>query len=68
MSACLGNLPRAMICFLLTVQDYLFYLNYSVYLQHTRTCQTEHDISFVDHLVLDSSCVLLIVGEHIIQH
>ena len=29
--------------------------------------KTEDNISLVDHLVLVSSCALVIVGEHIIQ-
>ena len=30
--------------------------------------ETEDNVSPVDHLVLISSCVLVIMGEHIIQH
>ena len=29
--------------------------------------ETEDNIFFIDHLALVSSCVLVIVGEHIIQ-
>ena len=47
--------------------DYLFYLSYSVYFWHTWKSETKDNISFDDHLVLVYSCVLVIVGEHIIQ-
>ena len=61
-SACLGILPKAMIWFF-NSRDYLFYLNYIIYLY-----ETEGNISLVDHLVLVfSSCGLAIAGEHIIQ-
>ena len=43
--------------------DYLFYLIYNVYLEHTWTGETEDNISLVDHFFLDSSCVLVIIGE-----
>ena len=65
-SAYLGILPRAMIWFI-NSWDYLFYLNYIVHLQRTWTGETEDNMSLVDRLVLVSSCVLVIVGEHIIQ-
>ena len=41
--------------------------NYIVYLQHTWTGETENTISLVDHLVLVSSCVLVIAEKHITQ-
>ena len=43
--------------------DYLFYLIYIVYLEHTWTGETEDNISLVDHFFLVSSCVLVIIGE-----
>ena len=60
-----GILPRAMIWFF-NSWDYLIYLTFFVYL-HTWTGEAEDNISLVDALVLISLCVLVIVGEHIIQ-
>ena len=42
-------------------RDYLFYLNYTVYLQHTGAGEAEDNI-YLDNFVLVSSCVLVIVG------
>ena len=42
----------------------MIYLTFFVYL-HTWTGEAEDNISLVDALVLISSCVLVIVGEHI---
>ena len=38
--------------------DFLFYLNYIVYLKHIWTGEMEDNIFLVDDLVLISSCVL----------
>ena len=65
-SAYLVILPRAMIWFF-NSWDYLFHLNYIVYLWYTWTGETEENIYLVDHIVLVSSCTLVIVREHIIQ-
>ena len=58
-------LPRAMIWFF-NSWDYLIYLTFFVYL-HKWTGEAEDNVSLVDALVLISLCVLVIVGEHIIQ-
>ena len=62
--AYVGILPRSMIWFF-NSWDYLFRLNYFVYLYHTWTGETEEYISLVDHFFLVSSYVLVIVREHI---
>ena len=51
-------LPGAMI-WLFNSWEYLFYLNYIVYLEHTWTGNMKESISLFDHLVLVSSCVFV---------
>ena len=66
--ACLSILPRAMIWFL-SSWDYLLYLiilfTYNTLERVKR--KTLFTISLVDHLLLVSSCVLVIAGECIFQ-
>ena len=60
----LGILPRAVIWSFFYSWDYLFYLNYIVYLWHTWTGETEDNSSLVDHLVL-VFLLVLVMAEHI---